>query len=412
MNEAGETISREPLIVLRLRKRLEAWLRKTGTRAKLLDWLKGYELPAVGHTEEPYVWMLRALSFSEAFYRRELARRIALLIEKDRPHERLGDDYDDELLYNLLYLCAGLRCREELGEPLRGVYDFFSRADGARALPIEGRYDLRGALRDAIIPNQIDGALGRAWRQMLGGRPHALLRGSAYAGFDGLVHMPERRREHYEPAIGEIGWALARMAEHLKDEKDRHRSFRRLVEHAQKAWLGHGDWDREMMEQAIANDWPAWMALRLDNLAVKTEEAGGTEHFLIWNFYLKYLRSCEPELVLGTPFFGGLVVDVWLNEESSRLLNFMLVCVEDARRDCPNAGHINVQLAASEALKAMTDNYWQKRMEKWPDERQKDSMVFRHLCEGRIKTIVDSRPPQKQQMAQKALQAVAGYLGR
>jgi hypothetical protein len=410
MNTTAKALNGEAPVILQLRKRLEAWLGRAGTRAKLLDWLKGYELPAVGHTEEPYVWMLRALSFSDDVRRRELARRVALLLDGERPHERLGESlYDDDFLYNLLYLCAGLRCREELGAPLRRVYDFF--AEGG-ALPAGGRYDLRGALRDALITNQTDRHFEGAWRQMLDDSPHEMLRGGRYAGLDGLIHMPEKADGgEYVPAVGEVGRALAMMAEYLWGEPGRHRAFRRLIGRAKKAWPDYARWDEDLLQQAIAHDWPPWAALRLDNLAVRIKREDGREHALVWDFYLTYLRPCEPSLrPLATPL-GGLVADVWLNEEATRLLDFMRTCVEEARRNCPDANPDNVKLAASEALKVMTDDYWHKRREYWPDEEQKDSLVHRRLREGRIKIVVDTRAPANRQMTQKFLTAAAGLGG-
>ncbi|HEX7957629.1 MAG TPA: hypothetical protein VF508_11835 [Pyrinomonadaceae bacterium] len=411
MSRPGAAQKGESPIIMQTRKRLEAWLRR-GKRAGLTDWLKGYELPAVGHGEEPYVWLLRALSFSDDFCRREMAGRVALLLERERPHEPRGGRYDHRLIYNLLYLCAGLRRREELGAALYRVYDFFAERGGAAALGAAGgRYDLSGALRDALITNQTDQRFNDAWKRMLAGDPPEMLQGGRYAGLDGLTHMPSRERGVYAPDVEAVGWALARMAEYLSGELGRHKAFRRLVERVKKAWPEYTRWDEDLLRQAISNEWPAWAALRLDNLAVRIEKEHGREHALVWDFYLTYLRPCEPGLrPLSTPL-GGLVADVWLNEEATRLLDFMRTCVEGARRKCPDANPDNVKLAASEALKVMTDDYWHKRREYWPEEEQKDSLVHRRLCEGRIKIVVDTRAPDKRQKAQKFLTAAAGRAG-
>ena len=48
-----------------------AWLAKEDWNSKqLTDWLQGYDLPAFGHSDEPYLWLLRGIP--EAEYKRAL----------------------------------------------------------------------------------------------------------------------------------------------------------------------------------------------------------------------------------------------------------------------------------------------------------------------------------------------------
>ncbi len=347
---AGEALNAETPVVLRLRKRLEAWLSEEGARSTLSDWLRGYELPAVGHAEEPYVWMLRALSFSDDSARRELARRAALLLDDGRPHEGLRGRGDEDLLYNLLYLCAGLRCREELSEPLYRVYDFFAR-DGARAFPADSRYDLRGALRDALIPNQTDERLRGVWGQMLGGRPHEMLQGGRYAGFDGLIHMPVRESGRYAPAAGEIGRALAKMAEHLEDEKERHESFRRLVERAREAWPRYDRWNEDLLRQAISNDWPTWAFTRLDTLVVSLgAESDEPRHYLMWKIYLPCLEELRVKFEVVGRHLRGEVFEIRASAEAALLLEKVSATIEYIRLRAPFRSYRGIIGAANQGF--------------------------------------------------------------
>ena len=350
-------------LVARLRKRLEAWLdRKNWKTAKLLDWLKGYELPAVGHDEEPYVWLLRALSRSDESHRREMALRLAHLLNEKRPYQHVNGEYDDEFLYNLFYLCSGLRRRDELGEPLYQVYKFFNENERGQALLSErSRYNLSGALRDALIMNQVDQQFSEVWEGMIEGQPHSLLRGSRYTGAEGLLYMPHSAAETDKPAVEKIGLALARMAHDLEPESDRHRVFRHLIERVREVWPGYQHWDRDLLQQAIRQRWPTWAVMRLDNLAVQLDRTDNTEHFLLWGFYLSYLNSSEPSLQPLNYSLNGLVAEVRLKLKTSYLLNMIRPCVEEARRECPDGSDKNIRLAASEALNVLMGDYWQKR---------------------------------------------------
>lgn len=398
-------------LVTRLRKKLEAWLNKKQWRAdNLRGWLKGYELPAVGHDEEPYVWLLRALSRSDERHRREMARRVARLLDEEQPHQRPGGEYDDEFFYNLFHLCSGLRRRGELGEPLYRVYDFLNRHEERRVIFANGsRYNLSGALRDALITNQTDQQLSLVWRRMVDGHPHGLLRGSRYTGAEGLLYMPRSAAEQDRPAVEQTGWALARVARQLEPEGERHRIFRRLVERVKQVWPSYPHWDRDLLRQAIEQDWPTWAVLRLDNLAVQLDRTDKSEHFLIWTFYLPYLTFSEPTLRPVRYYLNGLVAEVRLQLKTSYLLNMIHACVEEARRDCPDASDKNIQLAASEALNVLMGDYWRKRKENWPRDGESTSLVVNHLSRGRIETIARTRPPHQQVTTQKILTAKAGF---
>src|SRR5690349_4207802 len=89
------------------------------TTTQLVDWFQGYDLPALGHDEEPYFWLLRSIPEGSNRYQTEkaVAVRIAVLL-KEQPDLKLPGKRPNQVLYNALMMSAGLSCPDELAEPL------------------------------------------------------------------------------------------------------------------------------------------------------------------------------------------------------------------------------------------------------------------------------------------------------
>src|SRR2546425_483054 len=101
------------------------WLTKTNWQpGELIDWLQGYDMPPVGHDEEPYVWLLRGLPEADERHEaeKEFAKRVAVLL-LDEPDVKRPGKRADQVLYNLFMLGAGLSCPDELAVPLYEIYE-------------------------------------------------------------------------------------------------------------------------------------------------------------------------------------------------------------------------------------------------------------------------------------------------
>ncbi|MCI0488513.1 MAG: hypothetical protein L0229_18145 [Blastocatellia bacterium] len=244
----------EDKITLRMRKMLGEWLaREDWQPRQLIDWLQGYDLPPVGHGEEPYLWLLRGLPPADERYEAEikLASRVARILE-DKPDEKRPGTRPDEVLYNLFMLCAGLNCADQLARPLYGV---FKRG------VLKGEWlgvDLRYALQTALILNQVDDRLYPVWKTMLETGRHDFLPGDENDGLEGVRFMPPSSEKRGEPAIEAIGMALKAMAIHLDQDEEHRTEFRSLINKIVETYPGRPTWDIDLLYQAGKNQWLDW----------------------------------------------------------------------------------------------------------------------------------------------------------
>jgi len=259
------------------------WLaRESWQPEDLHAWLEGLGLPAVGHDDEPYLWILRGLPLAERRGRAErmLAERVAAVLERQPDVHRPGRR-PEQVLYNLLMLAAGLGDARELAEPLHAM---------AQRSALAGEWlglGLQHALREAVAENQIDQRFLPEWQAMLEGREGALFPGRPRDGFAGVLKMPDSPTALGQPAVGALGWALARMAVNLEAEQDRGEDFRELiaqiyrryflVDPYDRAGAGARPFDRELRVQAAERQWPTWAIECLPVLRVATDgnSAGG-----------------------------------------------------------------------------------------------------------------------------------------
>lgn len=307
--------------------------------------MKGYELPSLGYETEPYVWILHSLPNS-ANDRHELANRIARFLEQSQAHAIPNQEYNDSFFYNLLHICAGLGCREELGKQLSDLFSFFTAHNDKREVFFSTRkpYNLNNAFREALITNQIDSSLRHIWRAGLEGQQASFLLGDVYSCFRGIIYLSNNN----QPATEDIGWALGKMAEYLEPEKDRHQKFRRLLERVKEAWpeeTFNQDWDRILMLQSMVNDWRPWATVRLSKLAIPVMSfVGGGDRVLIWSEYLPFLRESRiPFTEISSKYLFSEI-----SISSSRELTDALSRIEVARASAPFRSYKGVIQATNE----------------------------------------------------------------
>lgn len=275
-------------IEFNLRKKLKAWLEKSDwTIDELLNWLQGFELPAVGYDDEPYVWILRGLPLADERHQaeRELARRLSSFLSQ-QPDVKPSNIVTNEALYNVLMLCAELQCRDELAESL---YQVFTRRH------LSGKWrgvELREALVSALIYNQLDDRLEPVWEDMLD-QGHDFLPGDANCAFAGILYKPKSELTRGEPDLDAIGATLARMAQCLESQKNGQVEFLRLIDWVKNAYpRSQTLWMKDLIEQAHKYDWTPWGIVRLDLVCaldtIPGEDADGY-YYYIWDAYYPFL---------------------------------------------------------------------------------------------------------------------------
>lgn len=237
-----------------MREMLGAWLGREDWRPEeLIDWLQGYNLPPVGHDDEPFLWLLRGIPLADKRFEAEtkLAERVGKVLE-GKPDLMRPGTRPDKVLYNLFMLCAGLGCPDQLAEPL---YKVFQRG------VLKGEWlgvDVRDALQAALISNQIDNRLQPEWETMLEQRKHDFLPGDEYDGFNGIVMNPASAKTRGEPDLDAIGRALKFMAKYLDRDSGRCEEFQALIKQIAEIYPGRPILEIEILLQAVHNDWPRW----------------------------------------------------------------------------------------------------------------------------------------------------------
>ena len=241
-------------MTIRMRETLGQWLALDEWKPQaLIDWLQGYDLPATGHDDEPYLWLLRGLPPADERYelQEELANRVGRILE-DSPDESRPGTRPDQMLYNLLMLSAGLNCPDSLADPL---YKMLLRGK------LKGEWlgvQLNYALRVALALNQLDDRLQPQWEVMLQERRHDFLDGDELDGFEGIRLMPPSADRRGEPALDAIGKALRVIAIHLETEDAPTEEFRSLINRIVETYPGRPTWNLDLLHQANKSHWPDW----------------------------------------------------------------------------------------------------------------------------------------------------------
>jgi hypothetical protein len=324
------------------------WLDFTeGNLTQLTRWLQGYDLPAMG-SDEPYILLLYGLPVGEDRYVREiqLAERVAHLLNTEPDVNQLGKR-PQQLLYNLLFLCAGLSCPDQLAEPLYRMY---------KRRRLHGQWlngSLHNALLSALIGNQIDNRLHDVWEGMLEGQSHEFLPGNVYDGFEGILWMPESKETRGEPSLKAIGYALKVIAWHLDEHPKRRPEFTSLLDKVQDVYIGHSTWEIDLLYLANENQWPKWAVECLPSLSIILEEAEPhrdslddkkQQHYTrlaVWWPFNKVLEAgvryanywYEPEK--SKPLCNGNVFEVIIPQHITPFIIELASRVEPSRIDNP-----------------------------------------------------------------------------
>jgi hypothetical protein len=267
-----------------LQRLLLPWLSHPSTEP-LEDWLQGYGLPPVGHDEEPYIWLLRGLPRGKGRHdaEQELSSQLARVLQREPDRHRPGRR-PEQMLYNLLMLCAGLSTSTELAEPLDAMFQREVLAGHWQG------HDVRDALLLALIHNQPDARWGPVWSQLLAGG-HPFLPGGPYDGFRGILRMPPPGGQPGEPALEAIGQALRQMGDYLSERhySDRRPRFRELLSWVEQTYPSTRR-PRDLLELADRQHWPEWMVTCLPTLCIDLGPAPeGRRHFLLWTMIARFL---------------------------------------------------------------------------------------------------------------------------
>jgi len=325
----------DPLI-REMQQLVGSWLEQGDwQQQQLIDWLQGFGLPSARYEDEPFQWLLRGVPLAAERYRaeREFARRAAALLD-DQPDVHPVGRRPNEVLYNLLELCAGLSVADYLADPLYAMFDRQALAGEWRGI------DLRSTLRRALISSQKDNRLEPVWQDMLSGKGHAWLPGDYYDGFEGIRLQPKSADTRGKPDLDAIGRALAAMTKHIESSTDCRIEFRRLVDRVIATYSGRPSWDADLIEQADKNMWPIWAVSALPSLYVRLspEHAGsaGNVRYLIWNFLIPTLVELGKHFSIERKLCDeDIICEVILYEEAESNLYKIIDRIEQRRVDNP-----------------------------------------------------------------------------
>jgi hypothetical protein len=339
---------------------LASWLaRDDRSPDELVDLLEGAGLPPVGHDEEPYQWLLRALPEEEPERNAavaKLAGTAAPLLQR-RPDLESPTQPPEPLLYNLLLLCAGLHRPQELAEPLFAMWK--RKALGGRWRSL----DLRAALSAALASNQVDERLWPEWQDLLQGKPGRFLPGHPYDGFDGALWMPAGPHQLAKPNLPALGKALRLMASHLETDRQRRQEFQKLIERVIETYPDHPGWDEDLIRLADRESFPVWAVECLPRLSVDLGKVeNGLRAFLLWLpfvLFLKGVREKESGGVLRQSklLCSGVIAEVQLNDNLRQRLREISPDFEKPRLSLPFPSPRAMQGVVVDAMAAVEQRY-------------------------------------------------------
>lgn len=331
------------------------WLERSDwTTQELIGWLQGFELPSARYEDEPFRWLLRGVPLAgDRFHaEREFARRVASLLN-ERPDVECVGRRPNELLYNLLELCAALSVPDHLADPLWEMF-------GRRALKgIWRGVDLRISLRRALTTNQRDSRLEFVWQEMLSGKGHPWLLGDHYDGFEGVRLKPTSAATRGEPDTDAIGCALAAMSAHIKADRGCRIEFGSLVSRILGTYPGRPSWHAELIEQADDKKFPTWAVSALPSLFVrvpaKDEVTTADACYLLWNVFVPILKGIDkPFAVEKTLCDEGIVLQVRISKDAEMELALASSLIEQRRLSNPYKSYRTVVQSSYESL--ITEN--------------------------------------------------------
>jgi hypothetical protein len=311
---------------------LEKWLsRPDWELEEMYDWLQGYYLPPVGHDEYPYVWIYRGLALIDQRgpAELELALRLSKVLRQKPDVSRPGTR-PEEMLFNLLMLCASVSNSSQLGEPLFDIYE-------RRAL--KGEWlgtDLRVALTAALCLNQIDKRLQPIWQAMIEGRYDDFLIGTPKHGLDGIAFMQPSEQVQDAPALPEIGYALKAISHNLQGEPDRRLDFGTYINEIVNTYPGRPNWDQELICLADQNHWPDWAVVSLPSLCIPCKQVSQKRvTVLIWEIYLPIVKELGFDANIEDTFCDNKILMLGFPNEAISFIHPFASVLEQRRLSTP-----------------------------------------------------------------------------
>lgn len=267
---------------------LKTWLEDDNWTSKdVIRWLKGYAFPRLNHEEEPFNWIVWALTRLDGSYNSQMSERIAAYLENYAPYKE--QVIDQKLLYNLFYLCANLYCDRRLADSLADVYDFLAREENRGIKKVflskDRMFNVGSAFREALISNQIDDKYLTSWKMLLEGLEPDIIRGDVFSGFRGIVHKPSPG-QIITPDVDEIGWALKKVSEYLSNEiATRAEKFHHLTDYIRRVWYNYSSWSETFAYQAQINSLPDWAIENCPYFPVQltAEENSQDDEYIVWS---------------------------------------------------------------------------------------------------------------------------------
>lgn len=260
----------DPVSLMALR--VSTWANHLAPAKLLHSWLTGADLPAVGHDEEPFRWVIRGIpqGAQRAAIVSTMATRVATLLQ-DEPDLRASMGNRD-YLYNLLHLAAALETPSVLEEPLLSLY---TRLKERSHLEV----DVRAALVAALIRNQKTQALHHDWLIFLKQRKHDLLPGNEHTGWAGARRLP--KVSEGRPDWGAVGEALRFMAGHLQQSSTRDDDFNGLLTSLLELYGNDALVHKEILRTSFDSGWPDWAKALVPRLFVLDTEIDERSYYLM-----------------------------------------------------------------------------------------------------------------------------------
>jgi hypothetical protein len=266
--------------------RLASWLDiAISSSQQIVRWMQGYDFP-FSADDEPYLRLLAYLPKGTGRHTAEctLATRVAQAL-RERPDRKRAAQVKrpDQLLYNLLMLSAGLACQEQLWPALCELYC---------ACDIDGSWrgiEVRAALREALIANQLDDTLGDVWLRMVAGTTD-FLPGTDFDGMRGILAVPSKTEGLGSPDTGLLRRGLGLLVDRMRDSREGPICLRDVLDQVQAVYPRRRDaWARRFIKWAHRGRWPAWAIDALESMGLVTSTLKG----------VSWIASLETE-VTGT----------------------------------------------------------------------------------------------------------------
>jgi hypothetical protein len=315
--------------------RFREWLGQSAWSSRpLIDWLQGYDLPPGGNEDEPYSFVTQECARLDPAQRRSFLERVAALLMEEPDVTRPGTR-PNQVLYNLLLLCASLPDGTRLGPGLCSIY---TRGR------LRGKWlgvNLRDALCSALIANQVDDKLAGLWIDMLDGRKHPFVGGDEFVGFAGLL----RKDNPGAPDLKTLGVGLTRLVVLLGEQHlERVIQLKKLIASVLEWHPSWPSWSLDLIKIADEGRWRNWAVDCLPDLWIDPDYPSNKEgHWFIWSLLWRPLNAYALQANLVCEFrahrCGGRVTEGVLSPEVAKIGRLAANIFENKRKQNEGQNH-------------------------------------------------------------------------